>query len=98
MIQPGDIVEATRDGGRDPQGFPLQYPRKGRIYKILSIYRAPYGLGCTLAGMSAYPYNGYLLHVQRGGLPLGWYFRKADADEEFTQWIRSIHRSKSLVR
>jgi hypothetical protein len=104
MIQIGDVVEAVVEGGRDRRGLPIQIPMVGRIYRIKSIYEMAYGLGCTLHGMDPSPFQGYLLFVidgykRRGFRPqAGWYFRKAEADKEFTKWLTSIRTNKSEAR
>ena len=100
MIQPGDVVEAVMDGGRDRHGLPIQYPVTGRIYKVRSIYEMRYGLGCTLYGMNPRPYKGYLLFVlpESKFAKTGWYFRKAEADDEFKQMMSEIRRKVNAVR
>lgn len=96
MIYEGDVVEAIREGGRDSRGLPRQVPMIGRVYRVTSVYEMAYGLGCTLQGMNATPYNGYLLYViagyrRRGFQPeSGWYFRKAAADEGFQELMEII--------
>lgn len=91
MIEVGDIVEATRHGGRDRYGRPLIVPVRGRIYKVTSIYEMSYGLGCTLQDMDPAPYKGYLLFVANNAkLKNGWYFRKADADPEFKEFMKRM--------
>lgn len=98
MIEVGDVVEATMEGGRDRRGLPIQVPMIGRIYRIKSIYEMKYGLGCTLHGMDASPYKGYLLFVidgyaRAGFRPQpGWYFRKAKADPGFQELMDIIKK------
>lgn len=90
MIQPGDVVVATRDGGHDREGLPFMRPSAGKTYRITSIYAMNYGLGCTLAGMDPRPYRGYFLHVRGKSGRAGWYFAKLDvADQEFTEWLKN---------
>ena len=97
-IEVGSAVVATRDGGHDAAGLPKVRPIAGRTYRVTGIYRMSYGLGCTLQGMSAAPYRGYLLFVKSGHkvmLP-GWYFKPiAVADSEWTQAFREYLGSKS---
>lgn len=86
MIGVGDKVVAVKE--------PIMRPHVGKIYTITSIYRANYGLGCTLEGLDPSPFRGYLLHVRkpwRRGMEEGWYFRKVEAaDEDFTAMIKRI--------
>lgn len=93
----GDVVEAIKNGGFDATGYPRQRPEIGRYYRITSIYKMSYGLGCTLAGMNPAPYKGYFLYVKPGRLsvPAGWYFRPIEkADEDFTASLREFLESK----
>jgi hypothetical protein len=84
----GDMVVATRDGGHDRQGLPIERPRAGKMYRISSIYEMAYGLGCTLEGLDPRPYKGYFLHVNKGK-NAGWYFKPVEvADPEFTATLR----------
>jgi len=92
VINVGDIVTATRNGGRDKQGRPTQRPLAGRTYRVTSIYQMDYGLGCTLRGMEPWPYRGYFLYVAEGcGRLSGWYFSKVEpADAKFTEQMRAL--------
>lgn len=85
MIGPGSVVVATRDGGRDPDGLPLDIPRAGHRYIVVDTYEMPYGLGCTLEGMDHFPYRGYYLHRRGKGKSSGWYFKEVDMAEEILQ-------------
>jgi hypothetical protein len=61
FLFPGDTVRATRAPELDPDGLPRQHPVVGQTYVLTSIYLTPYGCGCTLAGLDASPYAGYIL-------------------------------------
>lgn len=95
MIRRGSIVVAMRDGGHDAMGRPWQRPRKGTAYRVRSVYRMRYGLGCTLEGMDHRPFRGYLLYVARpfGDAETGWYFKEVEkADDEFTDYCKDLLR------
>lgn len=87
-IHPGSVVVATRDGGTDRDGLPIQRPVMGKTYRVTSIYEMAYGLGCTLQGMDPRPYKGYFLHVNKGK-NAGWYFKPIEvADQDFAATLR----------
>lgn len=77
----GDLVVATRSGGQDEIGQPVERPYKGRLYRITDIYEMNYGLGCRLEGLDPYPYKGYFLCRRNKRGEEVWYFRHAEADE-----------------
>lgn len=91
----GDLVEAIRDGGHDKLGQPWQRPKRGRIYRLASVYATWYGLGCTLVGLDPKPYAGYFL---LRGKEL--YFRKVEeADEDFVAQMRKFKpKAKQKVK
>lgn len=87
-IQIGDLVVATRNGGKDKQGFPRQRPVKGKIYRITGMYEMKYGIGCTLEGMDPAPYRGYFFYVHRSG---NEYFERIHAaDKWFVNQLAKI--------
>jgi len=102
-LMPGDDMAALHDGGRDPDGLPVQAPVAGQRYKLTGIYRAPYGLGCTLLNMDPYPYRGYFLFITKNqwvrqrNLRPGWYFRKLVQDTEASdgwfaaEFLKQLH-------
>lgn len=106
----GDLVVATRPGGQDSMGYPIWVPEPGGVYRITSIYKMRYGLGCTLEGRTAEPYLGFLLYVKPGirlrnpngrtsRVRSGWYFRKVQLDDKpaEAEWLRSLLRQKEAV-
>lgn len=98
-LRVGDMVVATRDGGHDKGGLPIERPRAGKMYRITSIYEMAYGLGCTLAGLNPSPYKGYFLHVnkRRRGVASGWYFKPVEvATPEFTETLRAYLASQGV--
>jgi hypothetical protein len=98
VISVGDVVVATKDGGHDSAGFPVQRPIAGKTYRVTGIYKMKYGLGCTLQGMDPAPYNGYFLFVKRRGKTVqdGWYFSPIpQADDDFIEFMREISRRQS---
>jgi hypothetical protein len=97
VIEPGQIVVATRDGGHDRYNLPKVRPIAGRTYRVETIYNMRYGLGCTLSGMDPAPYRGYLLLVNpgMGSMREGWYFKPVEvADSQWTEEFMTFLRSK----
>lgn len=89
MIGPGSVVVATRDGGRDREGLPIDVPRAGHRYIVVDTYETPYGLGVELENMDPFPYRGYILHRRskkaKPGGDKGWYFKEVDLTEQILQ-------------
>lgn len=80
MIGVGDEVICIQDQGPAPLG-PCDLPRFGEKYIVTGVYRAKYGLGCTLHGMNHRPYRGYLLFVHdpfHPSIKRGWYYAKVE--------------------
>ena len=95
VIKPGDVVVAVRDGGQDRQGRPggRNLPRKGKLYRVTSLYLMPYGVGVTLKGMDPTPYRGYFYN--REGVI---YFRKVKkADSGFNDFLKKMINTKENV-
>lgn len=87
MLKAGDKVVAIMVAGRDRHGLPLQVPVIGQPYTITEVYAGLYGLGCNLEGLDPWPYQGYLLRVDRKWkrAKRGWHFmRKEVYDKRFT--------------
>jgi len=86
FVEPGEIVEALRDGELDKDGNPYDHVKKGQRYRIDTMYAAPYGIGCTLRRldgtvMDNYPYRGYVFRkysVRDGNPTITHYFKKVD--------------------
>lgn len=108
----GDLVVALRPGGQDSLGYPRWVPEPGQVYRLTSIYRMRYGLGCTLEGRTAEPYLGFLLYVKPGirlrnpdgranTVRPGWYFRRAQMDDvpavAGAEWLRDLLKQKELI-
>ena len=92
----GDLVVALRPGGQDARRRPKRVPEPGGIYRITSVYRMAYGLGCTLEGMNPAPYRGFFLFVERGRNK-GWYFRKTQQDSKPAEegWLNKLLKEKT---
>ena len=77
FCEEGDVVEALRDGQRDPKGLPKDVPIKGERYRVVRFYIAGYGVGVVLANMDesimdCYPYKGYVyakMEIVDAGIP-----------------------------
>lgn len=78
----GDLVVATKNGGQDEIGQPVERPYRGQLYRITEIYEMNYGLGCRLEGLDPYPYKGYFLCRRNKRGEEVWYFRHAEAEPE----------------
>lgn len=96
-IRVGAMVVATKNGGHDQYGMPMQRPEVGKLYRVTSVYEMRYGLGCTLRGMDPFPYRGYFLYVKRPSrtIEAGWYFKPLEAaDQEWTATLRELLGNK----
>lgn len=79
LISAGDKVICLLPPAVSPSGLPEQLPRIGQRYTLVETYSAPYGIGCKLEELDAFPYKGYVFWAfPENALSVagGWYFSR----------------------
>lgn len=95
MINVGDEVICIQTQKMPPNRIDL--PKLGKTYTVTGIYSMPYGLGCNLQGMSATPYRGYFLKVEKKWPPtnhaaVGWYFALVEQNDPLAVFNRMLEQ------